>query len=44
MKAVQAITTFMDDDDDECLAVAVVDLDLDRVGGDSLDGGAMDLG
>ena len=32
------------DDDDERLAVAVVDLDLDRVGGDSLDGGAMDLG
>ena len=32
------------DDDDECLAVAVVDLDLDRVGRNSLDGSAMDVG
>ena len=36
--------TLVDDNDDECLAVAVVDLDLDRVGSNSLDGSAMDVG
>ena len=32
------------DDDDKCLPIAVVDFDLDRVGRNSLDGSAMNVG